>query len=361
MLNETLQRDADSWLAPPAPQDHIVVSSRARYARNLSGFSFAPHSRPEVHGEVLRRAAEAITTLELTAAYQPLLMMELRPPERIFLRESRLISPDMERKPAGRAAFISPDRRVSIMINEEDHLRIQCLAAGFRLGETFQTLDKIESALSARLRFAFSERLGFLTACPTNTGTGLRVSVMLHLPALSTLKKMEDLFQGVAPYGVTVRGFYGENTEFQGDFFQFSNEITLGKAEEEICTVLEKVIELVIEREEQAREELIERHRLMAEDLFWRSWALLTNARTMNSLEALQHLSRIRLGIETGWTPAALSHHDLNRLVMETQPAHLQIAFGNGAEMSAETRDELRARLLRQRLSPSAPASPAAL
>jgi protein arginine kinase len=273
--------------------------------------------------------------------------------DRHFLRESRLISPDMEKVVKERAVHISPDCQDSIMVNEEDHLRIQCMVPGLQLQEVVTRLNHLESQLAEALHFAFSEKLGYLTACPTNTGTGLRISVMLHLPALSLLRSIEEILQGIGPYGLTVRGFYGENSEFQGDFFQISNEITLGKSEDEIRDILQRVMDQIIRREEEARTRLFETRRTSVEDVFWRSLALLSYARRMNSQEAMKHLSRLRLGIDTGML-THLSHQELNRLVIEAQPAHLEVRYGDGGEMTGESRDELRAKMLRDRLAPPA-------
>jgi len=350
MLTDNIRRDADKWIGAEGPRNHVAVSSRARYARNLSGHRFAPYASPEELDEVVRTVGEAIRAADLFGQYVALAMGDLDSTERHFLRESRLISPDMEKVIQGRGVHVSPDCQDSIMVNEEDHLRIQYMVPGLQLGKVMDRLRQIEKSLAERLSFAVSERLGFLTACPTNTGTGLRVSVMLHLPALTRSRKIEEILQGVAPYGLTVRGFYGENTEFQGDFYQISNEITLGKSEDEIRLILQRVVEQIVEREEHLREDLFQKQRTATEDVFWRSWAILSHARKMNSNEALKHLSWLRLGIDMGMLPR-LSHAELNRLVIDTQPAHLQIRFGEGGELAVDTRDELRARILRDRLS----------
>ncbi len=349
MLDETIRREADKWIGTQAPRNHIAVSSRARYARNVSGHRFAPHASTEQLHKVVAVVGAALKNLSAVQGFISLPMAALEVTERHFLRESRLISPDMEKVTQGREVHVSPDCRDSIMVNEEDHLRIQCMLPGLQLDNVMERLNVIERQLSAELPFAYSDRLGYLTACPTNTGTGLRISVMLHLPALTRSRKIEEILQGIAPYGLTVRGFYGENSEFLGDFYQISNEITLGKSEDEIRLILQRVIEQVIEREEQVRTELFEKQRTAVEDVFWRSWAILSHARLMNTNEAMQHLSSLRLGIDTGLLPK-LSHADLNRLVIETQPAHLQIRYSDGGELSVELRDERRARMLRDRI-----------
>lgn len=352
MLSDHIRDNADRWLNVEAPRNHIALSTRARYARNLAEFRFAPHAPSETLVTVLETVRSAAARIPALTDYQFLAMEPLESAERTFLRESRVISPDMEKATLGRGVFVSQDFQLSIMVNEEDHLRIQSVCAGMQLHEVFRRLDEIEQALGENLAFAFSEKLGHLTACPTNTGTGLRVSVMLHLPALTLLRRVEEILQGIAPFGLTVRGFYGENTEFQGDFFQISNEITLGKSEEEICRILERVVDQIVTLEEECRKELLDNRRILAEDVFWRSYALLCNARLMNTQEAMRLLSRVRLGIE-GNMLGHLTHTDLNRLVVDSQPAHVQFHYGEGGEPADELRDQLRARLLRERLMTS--------
>ncbi|MCX7017144.1 MAG: ATP--guanido phosphotransferase, partial [Candidatus Sumerlaeota bacterium] len=273
---------------------------------------------------------------------------DLAPNERHYLVESHLISAEMEKGGAGRLVFFSPDIRMSLLVNEEDHLRLQCFRAGFRLHEVLDALNELDGELDASLDFAFHEQFGYLTACPTNVGTGLRVSVMLHLPALVMTNTVEEIIQYVPQSGFTVRGFYGENSEFLGDFFQISNEVTLGKTEDRICMELEKLVLQVIEKEQGARASLFDEKRIKIEDTVWRAYGTLTNSRMLSSRDALQLLSRLRLGIEQGFF-AKLTHAQLNRLMIEVQPAHLQIA--GRAALDEEARDVARAALLRQKLS----------
>jgi len=353
MLDDAIRQYGDSWLCAQAPRNHVAISSRSRFARNLARRLFVTQAPREALEETIGRVREAAERVAPLRDFTFLALAGLDASERQFLRECRLISPEMENLPQGRALLLSPDCRVSLMINEEDHLRIQCLGAGMSIHETCAKLIECEEALATELDFAFSPRLGYLTACPTNTGSGLRVSVMLHLPALVCLKRIEELMQNITPYGLTVRGFYGEHSEFQGDFFQLSNEFTLGKTEEEIAELLERVVNYVIEREEQARAELLEKQRLQLEDMFWRAWALLTHSRLMTTQEALFLLSRARLGLEAGLLPR-LTHGELNRLTFEIQPAHVESRNGHGSSLAAQERDRLRAVHLRERLAETA-------
>lgn len=354
MLTLELQQNADAWLSAEGPKNHVAVSSRARYARNIADIRFAPHAPESDLGLSAGKIAEAMMALPELASWSRIAMTNLRPIERTFLRESRIISPEMEITTPNREVYVSADCRHSIMVNEEDHLRIQCILPGLQLREAFESLNAIEARLSEKLFFSFSTQLGYLTACPTNVGTGLRVSVMLHLPGLTLLRRMEELLQGIAPVGLTVRGFQGENSEFQGDFYQVSNEMTLGKDEDELLRILQRVVDQLIAREEQARAELLQKRRIVAEDVFWRSYAVLANARLINSQEAMRLLSRLRFGVDGGMI-AHLTHPELNRLVTEIQPAHLRMRGGYSDEASLETRDSLRAGFLRERMAASPP------
>jgi protein arginine kinase len=338
---------ADDWLTEDAPRSNVVVSSRARYARNLAGHPFAPRSKASELSTICQEIGEAISRTREISDFQPVKFAEMSNHERHYLKESHLISAELEKGGEGRMGFFSPDCQRSILINEEDHLRLQCLKAGFRLAEALEELNDLDSLLHRSLRFAFSRRFGYLTACPTNTGTGLRVSVMLNLPGMVMTNTVEDIMQYMPQQGMTVRGFYGENSEYLGDFFQISNEVTLGKDEGRIREELERVVEQVIQREENARASLFEEKRVMAEDKIWKSYGALTHSRMLSSRDALTLLSRLRLGIDQGLF-ANLTHHELSRLMIEVQPAHLQ--HNTNSLIGEEARDIARATSLRRRL-----------
>jgi protein arginine kinase len=344
-MTESVQK-ADAWLARKGPEEHIVVSSRARYARNLPKVPFPLRAN---HDELQSIASRVKDAIQETNSFQGGLVFELAkvtPIERNFLKESHMISVEMEKGAASRMIYIDPAITLAVMVNEEDHLRMYAIETGFQLGEVLKRLVSLETDLATSINFAFSQQYGYLTACPTNTGTGLRASVMLHLPALVMTKQITELLKSLSTPGLTVRGFYGENSEFIGDFFQISNEVTLGLSEEEIILRLTAKVEQFIEREEQARRALFEKNTMQVEDEIWRAWGTLKNARMIETQEAIRHLSRLRLGIDRGYF-GALTHAELSKLVVEVQPGHLQVIHG---ESAAERRDVLRAELLRARL-----------
>lgn len=339
---------SDQWLDRKGPEEHVVVSSRARYARNLPRVPFPMRARPEELRNVAERVTEAVSRTSHFRNGMSFDLTQIHAIERNYLKENHLISAEMEKGGVSRMIFLSPDVKLAVMVNEEDHLRMYALEPGFQLPEVLNRLVQLEDELEHELHFAFSPQFGFLTACPTNTGTGLRASVMLHLPGLSAQKLMPEIIKSMPPLGLTVRGFYGENSENLGDFFQVSNEVTLGRSEQEIVQALTAKVEQVIEREEQARRVLFEQNRTNVEDEVWRAWGLLQNARVITSQEAVQLLSRLRYGIDHNYF-GRLGHADLNKLIIEVQPGHLQVA--EGGAVAVEARDVLRANLLRKRLS----------
>lgn len=337
----------DSWFGEDAPACHVAVTSRVRLARNLAGFPFAPHAGPEAMAAVRVRVEEAVADLEEFAGWKLHEIEELDASARALLGEARLISKELERNPGG-AVLIAPDCRASLLVNEEDHIRLQAMGPGRQAAEMARRALDLDRALGRKLAFAWSGKYGYLTACPTNVGTGMRASVMLHLPALELLQEIEASLAGLAHYGLTVRGYYGEHSEHLGDFYQVSNEVTLGRATAQIVETLEDVVGRVIEKEEEARITLFEHHATTADDNIWRSFALLSHARKMDSAEAMRLLSRLRLGIDRGYFDG-LSHADLNRLMVEIQPAHLErlrAAWGGAAN-----RDEARAGHIRRLLA----------
>ena len=347
-MSQPLPEIRDEWFGEPSPACHVAVVSRGRLARNLAGFPFAPHSAPEALREARRHIDLAVQRAPELAGWQRVELGALEPMDRTFLKEARLISKELERGGEEAAVYIAPDFRASLLVNEEDHIRLQVMRPGRQVGEVLEQLTALDEALSRVLTFAWSERHGYLTACPTNVGTGFRASVMLHLPALALLREVDASLAGVAHYGLTVRGYYGENSEHLGDFYQLSNEITLGRTIEQIVQILEDVVGRVIEKEEEARISLFEHHSVTAEDCIWRSFALLAHARKMESSEAMRLLSQLRLGLDKGYFDG-LSHHDLNRLMVEIQPAHLERLRQKGG--AAATRDEARAVHLRKLLA----------
>jgi protein arginine kinase len=336
----------DVWLSRKGPEEHVVISSRARYARNLPKLPFPLRASSDELQNIASRVREAVQATDTFSEGLTFDLANVPAIERNYLKESHLISTEMEKGATSRLIYLDQGVTLAVMVNEEDHLRMYAIETGFQLASVLQRLVVLEDNLAAKIHFAFSHQYGYLTACPTNTGTGLRASVMLHLPALVISKQITEMLKGLATPGLTVRGFYGENSEFIGDFFQISNEITLGLSEEEIMLRLTTKVEQFIEREEQARRALFEKNAVTIDDDIWRAWGTLKNARMIESQEAVRHLSRLRLGIDRNYF-GALTHAELSKLVVEVQPGHLQVVHG---ESSSERRDVLRAELLRARL-----------
>ncbi|MDK2971117.1 MAG: protein arginine kinase [Candidatus Sumerlaeota bacterium] len=350
MTNSVFER-SDKWLHDANPLGHTAVSTRARFARNLAGFPFAPHAKADVLERIDKFLANAIAKAPELKEFERLELASLSSVERGYLKESRLISKEMEKGSGhGAAVYVSQDAMASILVNEEDHVRLQVLCGGLNVDAAVKRLVAMDKALGNVVGYAWSDKYGYLTACPTNVGTGFRASVMLHLPGLTLLKDVETSLQGIAQHGLTVRGFYGENSDYSGDFYQVSNEVTLGISVEDIVEVLKDVLRRVIEREEESRIELFRHHALATKDAIWRSYALLAHAVKMDSGEAMRLLSRLRLGIDQGFF-RDMDHQALNRLVVEIQPAHLERR--RLAEREGLTRDELRAAYLRERVQKS--------
>ncbi len=321
-MNTPFDPHTDDWLLEAAPKNDVVVSSRARLARNLPGHPFAPRSPKAQLAAIAEEIRTAITGSPYFKHYTNYHLHELSALDRRYLKEGHRISIELEKGAEHREVYVSPSPSSSIMVNEEDHLRLHALLAGFRIAEVYQQVDEVESALEKRLEFAYSPQFGYLTACPTNTGTGLRVSVMLHLIGLVLTQQIEETLSPLGNLGLVVRGAHGEHSTHTGDLFQVSNEITLGKTEEELIQILDQVVTKLIEREMGAREYLARQEPIKCEDSVLRAIGVLSHARSINSEEATLLLSRLRLGIGMG-LGLDLTHEALNGLMMAVQPAHL--------------------------------------
>lgn len=347
-----LSDPGEGWLSGAAPSAAMVVSTRGRLARNLVGEPFVPHAAPDA----LRRVQELVVGTFSRVAdlheFERIDIASLSLEQRSLLKEDRLISQEMERLGEGRTVMVARDRRASVMVNEEDHLRLQCIEPGLQLERTIKRLELLEQSLAGGLAFAFSQKYGYLTACPTNVGTGLRASVMLHLPGLVLRREVETALAPLPNYGLTVRGFNGENTEFVGDFFQISNEVTLGRTVASIVAKLRDVLRVVMEREEEARAAIAKERSSPIEDALWRSYGVLRYARRLELAECMRLLSRLRLGIDRGYFPG-LTHEGLNRLCIAVQPAHLMRMGTLGKE--PPNLDEARGHLVRQCLGSLGP------
>ncbi len=331
------------------PNDRIVMSSRVRLARNIKDAAFPGWAKkPERVRvlEIIRPAVEGLS--EMKDGFSET-MDNLTALEKQILVERHLISREHAAKSAGSGLVINPEETLAVMINEEDHLRMQALRPGLQIRQAWQALDRLDSELEQKLDYAFSNDLGYLTACPTNLGTGIRVSAMLHLPGLVLAEQINPIIQSVNKLGLAVRGLYGEGTEALGNVFQVSNQMTLGETETSIVERLEKVLAQIIEHEENARASLLEKKPKMVFNHIGRAYGILANAHCISSKETMNLLSLLRLGVEIGLFPktdGAL----VDELFILTQPAHLQKTHSE--KLSAEERDLLRADMLRERLKP---------
>ena len=335
------------WLKGTGPESDVVISSRIRLARNLAGFNFVGKLDLERQESLISEVGKAVKITKPLKDAHFIHYKDLKEADRQFLVERHLISHEHANAKGKRALVVNKTEIISIMLVEEDHLRMQAFQSGLDLMKAWEIIDAVDSELEAGLAYSFDPSLGYLTACPTNVGTGLRASSMLHLPGLVTTKQITKVLQAVAKLGMAVRGLYGEGTQAVGNFFQFSNQITLGQNEEDIIDNLERVIRQVIGHEKEAREHLLEKKRGKLEDQTWRALGVLKSARQISSNETISHLSLVRLGIDIGLVQD-LSRAELNALFLYVQPAHLQKLFDG--DLAASERDTRRAELLRERL-----------
>lgn len=337
------------WLRPEeGPLGGVVITSRVRLARNLSGRNFMVRLNEEARAELAQTVQDALSSCRTGGGLEYFDLDTLPDLERGLLLERHLISRELMEGKGKRGVALNRAESLSLMVNEEDHLRLQALRGGFHLEEAFDEINRLDDELSGMLEYAFSADLGYLTACPTNVGTGMRVSVMLHLPALVMTKNVERAFRAIHDLRLAVRGFYGEGTEALGELYQISNQITLGRSEREIIDDLRAVIEELAEYEKRSRQKLLAGDRLRLEDRVFRAFSILQNARVIASEEAMQHISSIRLGMSLGLLPPVPAQ-TLNRIFLFSQPAHLQQM--HGGKIAARDRDAIRAEFIRTNLA----------
>ncbi|MHA6481191.1 protein arginine kinase [Paenibacillus sp. strain BS8-2] len=350
MSEHRFSQDALSdWMRTLGPDSDVVISSRVRVARNLRHQPFPMLATGAQASEVLEQLAEVSQSGKLReiGAFETHLLSELNELEKRVLVEKHLISPNLANESRGGAVVLSENESVSIMINEEDHLRIQCLYPGFQIGEAWSLASGIDDIYEEEADYAFDEKRGYLTTCPTNVGTGIRASVMMHLPALVLTQQINRILTAVTQVGLAVRGLYGEGSEALGNLFQISNQVTLGQSETEIIDNLHDVVRQIIEHERAARKRLLAESRLRTEDRVKRSFGILSHAMIMDSKEAAQRLSDVRLGYDLELLPD-VTPQVLNELLVMTQPGYLQQTFNE--KMSTEQRDVRRAELIREKL-----------
>ncbi len=344
---EQMVSNVGHWLKEKGPDADIVYSSRIRLARNLRGFPFSSRCTDQQLRDIIslaRSCAHKCSRLKNSRYYG---FKDAKMINRQFLMERFIISRDLAKGGGEKGVIVDDTEHISIMINEEDHLRMQALGSGLSLSEAWEELNSIDDVLDSHLDFAFERPWGYLTACPSNTGTGLRSSVMIHLPGLIMTKRIVNILQMAAKMNLAIRGIHGEGSEMLGDYFQISNQGTLGKAEEEIVGATEKLTQNLIEQERRARDSLIKNEKIIVEDKVGRAVAVISSAKILGVREAMDLLSRIRLGIYYGLVPG-INADTLDALLIRIQPAHLQKRFPK--HLDPLQRDIERAKLLRETL-----------
>lgn len=348
-VRDLIERPA-RWLDGSGGEGEIVLSTRVRIARNLGKRRFTHHAPAEELSRILSVTRSAASATESFSTGEFFDMGELSTLDRQFLAERHLVSREFLFNSSHRGLVVGAQERISLMINEEDHLRIQAFSSGLAVQEAFQLADRLDDELSSQLEFAFSERFGYLTACPTNVGTGIRASVLIHLPGLVHTKEIHKLLDSLRQLQHSIRGLYGEGSEVMGNFFQLSNSGALGTSENTILENLRGLVVRLAGGERKAREMLLGKARSLLEDKVWRAYGLLRYSRSVSSKEALSLISAVRLGVGIGLIKN-LSIKTLNELLIYIQPAHLQLL--EGRSMEPQERDEARADFIRGTLSES--------
>ncbi|MBN1425754.1 protein arginine kinase [Candidatus Fermentibacteria bacterium] len=347
MSFDDMVQEASTWLCLDGPQSDRVVSSRARLARNISAHHFAHRASSE---SMTRMTLSMEGVMQQLPGLQPcsfLRLADISPLDREILAERHMISHFPQSDTVSKAVAFRADERATVLLNEEDHLRISGFAPGFDLWDALRMAKEVESELEYYADFAYLEQWGYLTACPTNVGTGLRASLLVHLPGLVLTREVGKMVNGLSQIGLAVRGFRGEGSEVVGNLFQVSNQVTLGKSEEEIVEMVCQVTAQVLHYENQAREVLMRDARSQVEDKVWRALGLLRTARLLTSVEALGLASAVRLGTDLGILQG-IAVSALNEMIQLAQPAHVQRREGD--DVSSEERDARRATWVRRRL-----------
>ncbi len=344
---DSLNHASGEWLRSAGPEVDIVIYSRIRLTRNLAAFPFTNRASAHQKSDLESLLRDRIAKLDITPRLNYLSIAALEPLDRQFLIERQLISREISAAEGPRGVAFDEKETISVMVNEEDQLRLQVIRSGLSLEEAWREIDRIDDAIEQRVTYAFHEEFGYLTACPTNVGTGMRASVLLHLPALGWTKQIEKVFRALQKINLAVRGLYGEGSRASGDFYQISNQVTLGKAESAILDEIREVIPEILKYERQARTTLMSENRQALQDRVSRAFGTLSSATMMTSEETMDLLSSVRLGIHMGLLED-LTIATVNELFLKTQPAHLQKITGN--HLDSEERNAARAKYLRSRL-----------
>jgi protein arginine kinase len=344
---DNLTHASGEWLRGTGSESDIVMSSRIRLARNLAAFPFTNRATAHQKSDLEGLLRERIAKLEMSPRLHYFSIASLSPLERQFLIERQLISREIASTEGPRGVAIAERETISLMVNEEDQLRLQVMRSGLSLDDTWQEIDRVDDLVEQRVTYAFSEEFGYLTACPTNVGTGMRASVLLHLPALGWTKQTEKVFRALQKINLAVRGLYGEGSRASGDFYQISNQVTLGKSEATILQEIREVVPEIIKYERHARTTLVKENRQALNDRVQRAYGTLYSATMMTSEETMDLLSSVRLGIHLSLLDD-INIPTVNELFLNTQPAHLQKLMGH--TLDGEERNAARARYLRTRL-----------
>ncbi len=345
-LNDLLSHTSE-WLKGTGPNSDIVISSRIRLARNLDKLAFPHWANKKQSEDVLKATEEAVAKVEYLKQATVIKLADLDSVDKQFLVERHLMSLEHAQRSDHKAIVFDEEERAAVMINEEDHIRMQYMQSGFNLLAAWENINRIDDELAKELHFAFSADWGYLTACPTNVGTGMRGSVMLHLPALVMAGQINRVLAALAKLSFTTRGLYGEGTQATGNFFQISNQVSLGPSESEIIENINGIIKQIISQENQARETMLTRNKAALEDRINRSLAILKSAHIITSQETIELLSMARLGSDLGMIKE-LSRGTVNELFVITQPAHLQKI--ENKKLTSQERDVKRAELIRSKL-----------
>ncbi|MGH7214331.1 MAG: protein arginine kinase [Tepidisphaeraceae bacterium] len=344
-----LTSHAGEWLRGSGPMSEIVISSRIRLARNVAGYPFLTRCTRTQRQGLEHKVRDVILAANISQETFYVDLETAPQMDRDLLVERHLISKQHAASEGSRGVAIAGNETISIMVNEEDHLRLQVLRSGLQLEEAWEHITKIDDVLESKLDFAFHPRFGYATACPTNVGTGIRVSVMLHLPALKLTGEIEKVFRAAKDMKLAVRGLYGEGTEATGDFYQISNQTTLGTSEEELISDFKHtVIPKIIDYEHHARKTLLNDRTVALDDKVCRALGILRTARLMASEETLFLLSHLRMGVNLGRIKD-IDVKTINELFLLTQPAHLQKL--QNRKLEGDVRRAARADFIRQRLN----------
>ncbi len=334
------------WYIDQGPDSDVVLSCRIRLARNFAEYPYPHQSSPEIRKKVMERTVDAVMhgNSGMADQFQFIDFKKISTIDRQVLVEKHLVSKELAESKIERGAIISASENICIMMNEEDHLRIQCLGAGLQLQNLWALADPLDNLISETVRYAFDNKIGYLTCCPTNIGTAIRASAMLHLPALVMTGHMKGILESVGKLGVAVRGMFGENTEATGNIFQISNQVTLGRTENDIISGVQSLANQIIAQERSLRKELQEQNGIRLEDRIHRAYGLLANARIISTEETLQKLSDVRLGVNLGILKEP-KVTELNALMLEIQAGNIQKSTGRA--LRPDDRGTIRADIVR--------------